>query len=309
MCFSGRWRREVRIKKGSHRWQGETWYYGPCGKRMKQFPEVIKYLSRNVVHSVRREHFSFSPRMPVGDFFEERDTPEGLQWVQLSAEEIPSRIEAITGKRGRPRNNEKAKNKEVPKVKRGRGRPPKVKMPELLSKTDNRLPKKLEPQEAPSEEDKAKMSKSKKKMRQKVQRGEAQTPVPGQARNKRKPDTKNVKQRDTKKKFKAEKEKMKTKQEKLKEKVKREKKEKVKVKVKEETSRAKPACKAEKSLATQRRLEERQRQQVILEEMKKPTEDMCLADHQVLRVMEELVLITFVLPEGPEYPDPASWSV
>lgn len=37
-----RWRREVRIKKGNHRWQGETWYYGPCGKRMKQFPEVIK---------------------------------------------------------------------------------------------------------------------------------------------------------------------------------------------------------------------------------------------------------------------------
>ncbi|MEJ1277315.1 bromodomain adjacent to zinc finger domain 2A [Cricetulus griseus] len=141
------WRREVRIKKGGHRWQGETWYYGPCGKRMKQFPEVIKYLSRNVVHSVRREHFSFSPRMPVGDFFEERDTPEGLQWVQLSAEEIPSRIQAITGKRGRPRNNEKAKNKDIPKVKRGRGRPPKIKIPELLNKTDNRLPKKLETQD------------------------------------------------------------------------------------------------------------------------------------------------------------------
>lgn len=29
-----------------------------------------------MVHNVRREHFSFSPRMPVGDFFEERDTPE-----------------------------------------------------------------------------------------------------------------------------------------------------------------------------------------------------------------------------------------
>ncbi|XP_073939770.1 bromodomain adjacent to zinc finger domain protein 2A isoform X3 [Castor canadensis] len=275
------WRREVRIKKGSHRWQGETWYYGPCGKRMKQFPEVIKYLNRNVVHSVRREHFSFSPRMPVGDFFEERDTPEGLQWVQLSAEEIPSRIQAITGKRGRPRNNEKAKTKEIPKVKRGRGRPPKVKIPELLTKTDSRFLKKPEAQETLNEEDnKAKMSKSKKKMRQKVQRGECQTPVQGQARNKRKQDTKSLKQKDTKKKFKAEKEKVKIKQEKLKEKMKREKKE--KVKMKEEVVKAKPACKAEKTLATQRRLEERQRQQVILEEMKKPTEDMCLADHQPL---------------------------
>jgi bromodomain adjacent to zinc finger domain protein 2A len=79
----------------------------------------------------------------------------------------------------------------------------------------------------------------------------------------------------------AEKEKVKIKQEKLKEKMKREKKE--KVKMKEEVVKAKPACKAEKTLATQRRLEERQRQQVILEEMKKPTEDMCLADHQVVR--------------------------
>lgn len=91
---------------------------------------------------------------------------------------------------------------------------------------------------------------------------------------------------------------MKTKQERLKDKVKREKKEKVKVKVKEEVAKAKPVCKAEKTLATQRRLEERQRQQVILEEMKKPTEDMCLADHQVLGVMDGPVLRTLVLTEG-----------
>lgn len=33
------------------------------------------------MQDVRREHFSFSPRMPVGDFYEERDTPEvGLGW-------------------------------------------------------------------------------------------------------------------------------------------------------------------------------------------------------------------------------------
>lgn len=274
------WRREVRIKKGSHRWQGETWYYGPCGKRMKQFPEVIKYLNRNVVHSVRREHFSFSPRMPVGDFFEERDTPEGLRWIQLSAEEIPSRIQAITGKRGRPRNTDNAKTKEVPKVKRGRGRPPKAKITELLNKTDSRLLKKLEAQEALNEDDKAKMNKIKKKMKQKVQRGECQTATQGQARNKRKQETKSLKQKEAKKKSKAEK--VKTKQEKLKEKVKRVKKEKVKTKEKEEVAKAKPACKADKAQVMQRCLEERQRQQMILEEMKKPTEDMCLTDHQPL---------------------------
>lgn len=71
---------------------------------------------------------------------------QGLQWVKLTPEEIPSRIQAITGKRGRPRNTEKAKAKEMPKVKRGRGRPPKVKVPDLLSKTDARVLKKLEAQ-------------------------------------------------------------------------------------------------------------------------------------------------------------------
>lgn len=39
--------------------------------------------------------------------------------------------------------------------------------------------------------------------------------------------------------------------------------------------------KTDKGLLAQRRLEERRRQQLILEEMKKPTEDMCLGDHQV----------------------------
>ncbi|XP_009466987.1 PREDICTED: bromodomain adjacent to zinc finger domain protein 2A, partial [Nipponia nippon] len=267
------WRREVRIKKGNHRWQGETWYYGPCGKRMKQFPEVIKYLSRNVVQDVRREHFSFSPRMPVGDFYEERDTPEGLQWVKLSPEEIPSRIQAITGKRGRPRNAEKAKPKEPPAAKRGRGRPPKVKMVDLLSKTDARLLKRLEAQEVLSDEDKLKMSKIKKKMRRKVRvaawgSGSLSWSCPFQAKNKQKQEAKAPRAKEAKKKSKA--------------KEKKGKPEKGKDKARPKEKKGKGARKADKGLLAQRRLEERRRQQLILEEMKKPTEDMCLGDHQPL---------------------------
>ncbi|KAK2516466.1 bromodomain adjacent to zinc finger domain protein 2A-like [Columba guinea] len=253
------WRREVRIKRGNHRWQGETWYYGPCGKRMKQFPEVIKYLSRNVVQDVRREHFSFSPRMPVGDFYEERDT---LEWVKLSPEEIPSRIQAITGKRGRPRNAEKTKPKEPPAAKRGRGRPPKLKMVDLLSKTDARLLKRLEAQDVLSDEDKLKMSKIKKKMRRK-------------AKNKQKQEARAPRAKEAKKKPKAKEKKGKA--EKGKEKV-----EKGKEKARPKEKKGKGARKADKGLLAQRRLEERRRQQLILEEMKKPTEDMCLGDHQPL---------------------------
>lgn len=58
-------------------------------------------------------------------------------------------------------------------------------------------------------------------------------------------------------------------------------KEKAKPKEKKAAPSGKVPRKADKNLLAQRRQEERQRQQMILEEMKKPTEDMCLGDHQV----------------------------
>lgn len=36
------WKREIRVKKIENRMKAETWYYTPCGRRMKQFPEIIK---------------------------------------------------------------------------------------------------------------------------------------------------------------------------------------------------------------------------------------------------------------------------
>ena len=33
------------MKKTESRMKGETWYYTPCGRRMKQFPEIIKVCS------------------------------------------------------------------------------------------------------------------------------------------------------------------------------------------------------------------------------------------------------------------------
>lgn len=43
---------------------------------------------------------------------------------------------------------------------------------------------------------------------------------------------------------------------------------------------------AERRAQAQRRLEERKRQQLIAEELKKPTEDMCLTDHKVSSVID-----------------------
>lgn len=43
---------------------------------------------------------------------------------------------------------------------------------------------------------------------------------------------------------------------------------------------------AERRAQAQKRLEERKRQQLITEELKKPTEDMCLTDHKVSTVID-----------------------
>ena len=108
------------MKKTESRMKGETWYYTPCGRRMKQFPEIIKvcspifqgftshnlptsmaqinnvmlpqYLKRHQDSVVSREHFSFSPRMPIGDFYEERETPE----VCSSLQPLPVTLLSVT---------------------------------------------------------------------------------------------------------------------------------------------------------------------------------------------------------------------
>lgn len=51
---------------------------------------------------------------------------------------------------------------------------------------------------------------------------------------------------------------------------------------------------AERRAQAQRRLEERKRQQVIAEELKKPTEDMCLTDHKVSCVIDTQFLLAEV---------------
>ncbi|KAE8293693.1 Bromodomain adjacent to zinc finger domain protein 2A [Larimichthys crocea] len=318
------WRREIRVRKMENRMKGETWYYTPCGRRMKQFPEIIKYLNRHTDSVVTREHFSFSPRMPVGDFYEERESPEGMKWVLLANEEVPSMIMAITGRRGRPPNPDKEKPRRVRALKGGParrpGRPPKPKMIDLLSKVDAKLLKRLEAKEALTEEEKEKLAKIKKKMKRK-------------ARIKRREDAKIKKMKAEKKRAKLEQDAkdlelkaeptdptapqvtqpssaaepkkpgrrrsvkveppprvQQTDEERIaqgKRVLGARSKAKALAKAQAEAEAAAQAAQAAKRAAerraqAQRRLEERKRQQLIAEELKKPTEDMCLTDHKPL---------------------------
>uniref|UniRef100_A0A8C6NVL9 Bromodomain adjacent to zinc finger domain, 2A n=1 Tax=Nothobranchius furzeri TaxID=105023 RepID=A0A8C6NVL9_NOTFU len=324
VCRVCSWRREIRVKKTENRMKGETWYYTPCGRRMKQFPEIIKYLKKHSDSVVTREHFSFSPRMPVGDFYEERETPEGMKWFLLANEEVPSMIMAITGRRGRPPNPDKEKPCRVRGQRRGQtrrpGRPPKFEMVDLLSKVDAKLLKRLQTKETLTEEEKEKLSKIKKKMKRK-------------ARMKRREDLKIKKMNEEKKKAKLV-EDVKllevkaestdpaapqlTDSDFIAEPKKPGRRRSLKgeatspvqqtaaetvpqgVRVASARSKAKALARAqaeaeaaaqaalaakraaERRALAQKRLEERKRQQLIAEELKKPTEDMCLTDHKLL---------------------------
>ncbi|XP_018557852.1 bromodomain adjacent to zinc finger domain protein 2B isoform X3 [Lates calcarifer] len=100
------WQRETRIRTVAGRLQGEVAYFAPCGKKLRQYPDVMKYLLRNGITEISRDNFSFSTKIKVGDFYEAREGPEGLQWFLLAEEEIAPSIIAMDGRRSRRSKSE-----------------------------------------------------------------------------------------------------------------------------------------------------------------------------------------------------------
>ncbi|KAF6112871.1 bromodomain adjacent to zinc finger domain 2B [Phyllostomus discolor] len=141
------WQRETRIRNFGGRLQGEVAYYAPCGKKLRQYPEVIKYLSRNGIMDISRDNFSFSAKIRVGDFYEARDGPQGMQWCLLKEEDVIPRIRAMEGRRGRPPNPDRQRVREESRARRRKGRPPNVGSAEFLENTDAKLLRKLQAQE------------------------------------------------------------------------------------------------------------------------------------------------------------------
>uniref|UniRef100_A0A672JW32 Bromodomain adjacent to zinc finger domain protein 2B-like n=1 Tax=Sinocyclocheilus grahami TaxID=75366 RepID=A0A672JW32_SINGR len=71
------WQRETRIRNMSGRLRGEVAYYAPCGRKFRQYPDVIK----------------------------------GLQWCLLKEEEVVPRILVMEGRRGRLKNLDPARSR------------------------------------------------------------------------------------------------------------------------------------------------------------------------------------------------------
>uniref|UniRef100_A0A8C8ZIW5 Bromodomain adjacent to zinc finger domain protein 2B n=1 Tax=Prolemur simus TaxID=1328070 RepID=A0A8C8ZIW5_PROSS len=107
------WQRETRIRNFGGRLQGEVAYYAPCGKKLRQYPEVIK----------------------------------GVQWCLLKEEDVIPRIRAMEGRRGRPPNPDRQRTREESRMRRRKGRPPNVGNAEFVDNTDAKLLRKLQAQE------------------------------------------------------------------------------------------------------------------------------------------------------------------
>ncbi|XP_077176055.1 bromodomain adjacent to zinc finger domain protein 2B isoform X6 [Paroedura picta] len=300
------WQRETRIRNFGGRLQGEVAYYAPCGKKLRQYPEVVKYLSRNGIMDISRDNFSFSAKIGVGDFYEARDGPQGMQWCLLKEDEVFPRIRAMEGRRGRPPNPERQRAKEESKMRRRKGRPPNVGSAEFLENTDAKLLRKLQAQEIARQAAQIKLLRKLQKQEQARAAKEAkkqQAIMAAEEKRKQKEQIKIMKQQEKIKRIQQirmekelraqqilEEKEMRRQQAVLLKHQERERRRQHMMLMKamdarkkaEEKERLKQEKRDEKRLNKERKLEQRRLELEIAKELKKPNEDMCLADQKPL---------------------------
>ncbi|XP_061743401.1 bromodomain adjacent to zinc finger domain protein 2B isoform X15 [Nerophis ophidion] len=292
------WRRETRIKNVTGRPQGEVAYYAPCGKKLRQYPDVMK----------------------------------GLQWSLLNEEEVIPHILAMEGRRGRPPSSERQLAGEGAKANRRRkGRPPNVGdplVPEGPSPSEVKLLRKLEAQEIARQAAQMKLMRKLEKQamaraakearkRQAIQAAEERRKQKEQmkilkqqekikriqqirmekelraqqileAKRKKKEEAANAKILEAEKRTK-EKEMRRQQAEILKHQERERRRQHVMLmkavearKKAEERERVRQEKRDEKRLNKERKLEQRRLELEIARELKKPNEDMCLSDHKPL---------------------------
>ncbi|XP_052415319.1 bromodomain adjacent to zinc finger domain protein 2B isoform X6 [Carassius gibelio] len=311
------WQRETRMKTVGGRLQGDVAYYAPCGKRLRQYPDVVKYLSRYGITDITRDNFSFSAKIRVGDFYEAREGPQGLQWTLLKEEEVIPHILAMEGRRGRPPNSERQSRdgSEVSGSRRRKGRPPNLGESEFPSLSEAKLLRKLEAQEIARQAAQMKLMRKLEKQalaRAAKEARKQQAIMAAEERRKQKEQLKILKQQEKikriqqirmekelraqqileakrKKRQEAANAKMLEAEKRIKEKEMR-RQQAVILKHQEmerhrldmERERLRQEKRDEKRLNKERKMELRRLELEMIREMKKPNEDMCLTDHKPL---------------------------
>ncbi|XP_064306948.1 bromodomain adjacent to zinc finger domain protein 2B isoform X11 [Phalacrocorax carbo] len=306
------WQRETRIRNFGGRLQGEVAYFAPCGKKLRQYPEVVK----------------------------------GMQWCLLKEEEVIPRIRAMEGRRGRPPNPDRQHSREESRMRRRKGRPPNVGSTEFLDNTDAKLLRKLQAQEIARQAAQIKLLRKLQKQEQARAAKEAkkqQAIMAAEEKRKQKEQIKIMKQQEKikriqqirmekelraqqileakkKKKEEAANAKLLEAEKRIKEKemrrqqavlLKHQERERRRQhmmlmkamearKKAEEKERLKQEKRDEKRLNKERKLEQRRLELEMAKELKKPNEDMCLADQKPL---PELPRIPGLVLDGSTFSD------
>uniref|UniRef100_A0A674GSG7 Bromodomain adjacent to zinc finger domain 2B n=1 Tax=Taeniopygia guttata TaxID=59729 RepID=A0A674GSG7_TAEGU len=303
------WQRETRIRNFGGRLQGEVAYFAPCGKKLRQYPEVVKYLSRNGIMDISRDNFSFSAKIGVGDFYEARDGPQGVQWCLLKEEEVIPRIRAMEGRRGRPPNPDRQHSREESRSRRRKGRPPNVGSGEFLDNADTKLLRKLQAQEIARQAAQIKLLRKLQKQEQARAAKEAkkqQAIMAAEEKRKQKEQMKIMKQQEKIKRIQQIRMEKELRAQQILEERERRRQHMMLMKAMEarkkaeEKERLKQEKRDEKRLNKERKLEQRRLELEMAKELKKPNEDMCLADQ---KPFPELPRIPGLVLDGSTFSD------
>uniref|UniRef100_A0A8D3D0H4 Bromodomain adjacent to zinc finger domain 2B n=1 Tax=Scophthalmus maximus TaxID=52904 RepID=A0A8D3D0H4_SCOMX len=242
---------ETRIKSVAGRSQGDVAYYGPCGKKLRQYPDVMK----------------------------------GLQWSLLKEDEVIPHILAMEGRRGRPPTSERQLVGEGAKGSRRRkGRPPNVGdplAPEGPSPSEVKLLRKLEAQEIARQ---AAQMKLMRKLEKQAMARAAKEARKQQGKLSYREKIKRIQQIRMEKEHRAQQileVQNLIQQERRRQHVMLMKAVEARKKA-EERERLRQEKRDEKRLNKERKLEQRRLELEIARELKKPNEDMCLSDHKPL---------------------------
>uniref|UniRef100_A0AAY5K523 Bromodomain adjacent to zinc finger domain 2B n=1 Tax=Esox lucius TaxID=8010 RepID=A0AAY5K523_ESOLU len=312
------WQRETRIHNVAGRPQGDVSYYTPCGKKLRQYPDVMKYLSRNGISDITRDNFSFSAKIRVGDFYEARDGPQGLQWSLLTEEEVIPRVLAMDGRRGRPPNPKHQRmGDEGPQSRRKKGRLPSAGEADFQGAIDAKRLRRLEAEGIARQAAQMKMMRKLEKQAMARAAKEArkqQAIMAAEEKRKQKEQMKILKQQEKIKRIQQIRIEKELRAQQILETKRRKKEEAANAKIMEaekrikvsldererrrqhmmlmkamdarkkaeERERLKQEKKDEKRLNKERKLELRRLELEIAKELKKPNDDMCLADHKPL---------------------------
>ncbi|KAK2187356.1 hypothetical protein NP493_168g01012 [Ridgeia piscesae] len=98
------WRRETRIRSvGPRGIMGEVMYHAPCGKKLRSYQEVDRYLERNGISDLTRDNFTFSTKVCVGEFYEasvSSDT-QGYTYHLLSDSDVQAHYAVIEARKNK----------------------------------------------------------------------------------------------------------------------------------------------------------------------------------------------------------------